>query len=210
VIRFKAGTAAWWTARTRFDAETGCVRWTGFVCKDGYARTWWRGKGGVLIHRIAYEQVHGPFNASLKVCHSCDTPNCVNPAHLFLGTQKDNLRDMFAKGRAKPRGKATAPLTAFPTVSYRVLRSAARKKLDNTVESIDLLHLIGTSAMVAPWRQVTGVPARRPTQALVVWTRPRQWTFDAEVTGSVRVSDQCTAGATAAPLCAGSPGARAL
>lgn len=191
----KVGTAAWWEARTRFDPETGCVLWTGFVDRSGYARTYWKGKEGVLLHRVAYEQVHGPFDPSLKVCHSCDNPTCANPEHLFLGTQKDNLRDMFGKGRARPRGKKTAPVTVFPAVSTRVLRAAARKKLEKTVQSIGILHLTRTSAMVAPWRQVTGVPKVRPTQAVVVWERPRNWTFEAPVTGSTEVTNGRDTGA---------------
>ncbi len=182
--RLRVGTGVWWNARTRFDPATGCVLWTGFADKSGYVRTHWKGSSGVLVHRIAYEQVHGIFDPSLKVCHSCDTPNCVNPKHLFLGTQKDNLRDMFAKGRARPQGKAAAPLTVFPAVSGRVLQAAARSRRQNTVERIGVIPLIRTGAMVAPWRQVTGVPAQRPSQALVVWERPRNWTFEADLTDS--------------------------
>jgi hypothetical protein len=47
----KVGTAAWWAARTRFEPETGCVLWTGFTDPLGYARTSWKGKEGVLVHR---------------------------------------------------------------------------------------------------------------------------------------------------------------
>jgi hypothetical protein len=125
MTRLKVGTPAWWSARTRADEQTGCVLWTGFVCPQDYARTWWNGRDGVLVHRIAYEQAYGPFDPSLKVCHTCDTPRCSNPAHLFLGTQADNLRDMFAKGRARPRGKV--PLNAL---QRSVLRGVERMVRD--------------------------------------------------------------------------------
>lgn len=118
----KVGTAAWWTERTQFDPSTGCVLWKGFVCRFGYARTHWKGQDGVLVHRIAYEQFYGPFDPSLKVCHTCDTPRCSNPPHLFLGTQKDNLRDMWAKGRARPRGKTTSPRSPAHLGLFRLLR----------------------------------------------------------------------------------------
>ncbi|SRR5712692_3899661 len=54
------------------------------------------------VHRIAYRITVGPIPKGLLVLHRCDTPLCVNPAHLFLGTQSDNLKDANVKGRAKP------------------------------------------------------------------------------------------------------------
>lgn len=181
--RVRVGSPEWWAARTRVDVVTGCVLWTGFVCPYGYARTQWKGKQGVLVHRVAYEQAYGEFDESLKVCHRCDTPHCCNPKHLFLGTQKDNLRDMFAKGRARPRGKATAPVTAFPAVSYRARKRAAQalsnSQTQKSAQVRDILHLTRTGEPIdsptveAPlWCQVTGVPVSRLSQASVAYTSP--------------------------------------
>lgn len=50
-------------------------------------------------HRVSFMIFRGPIPFGIKVCHECDTPSCVNPSHLFLGTQKDNIRDSMAKGR---------------------------------------------------------------------------------------------------------------
>ncbi len=59
------------------------------------------------IHRLAYQQLVGPIPAGMKVLHQCDNPRCVNPHHLFLGTDGDNARDMASKGRAA-RGECNA------------------------------------------------------------------------------------------------------
>lgn len=54
----------------------------------------------VLTHRAAYMLLVGPIPEGLNILHRCDNTLCINPAHLFLGTQKDNVQDMFSKGRA--------------------------------------------------------------------------------------------------------------
>lgn len=78
--------------------ESGCWLWLASVNSKGYGWTGIRGAQR-LAHRASYEAFIGGIPTGLGVCHKCDTPSCVNPTHLFVGTQRDNLRDASAKGR---------------------------------------------------------------------------------------------------------------
>lgn len=86
--------------------ETGCRLWAKGTDR-GYGRfTLPAAHGGKLVyaHRFAYALAYGDIPAGMDVLHRCDTPACCNPSHLFLGTQGDNNRDMWEKGRARPWG----------------------------------------------------------------------------------------------------------
>jgi hypothetical protein len=90
-----------WRDRVIPEPNSGCFLWEGRVHPNGYG---WYGGGRrgarLLVHRIAWEETNGPIPGGMLVCHHCDVRLCCNPAHLFLGTAKDNTRDMIAKGRA--------------------------------------------------------------------------------------------------------------
>lgn len=84
-----------------------CWLWTGTVNMGGYGRLM-RAVGEkprlILAHRASYELHVGPIPVDRYVLHKCDTPACVRPDHLWLGTYKDNRADAAAKGRL-PRGE---------------------------------------------------------------------------------------------------------
>lgn len=83
-------------------AKSGCYVWLNAKFKSGYGQFGVRGKSK-LAHRIAWEIANGAIPDGLCVLHKCDNPGCVNPDHLFLGTQKDNVRDMVDKKRYSKR-----------------------------------------------------------------------------------------------------------
>ena len=93
--------------------HSDCWPWTGNVGTWGYGSFYLDGKN-LNASRAAYLLLVGPVESDKVVCHSCDTPACCNPAHLWLGTQAQNLEDCRRKGRSrgqfaeghKPLGRA--------------------------------------------------------------------------------------------------------
>lgn len=88
--------------------ETGCWLWTGSLVGGGYGRFGVDGEDKIA-HRYSWELHNGPIPKGLNALHKCDTPACINPDHLFIGTQKDNMQDCVKKGRyVAPTGERNA------------------------------------------------------------------------------------------------------
>ena len=80
------------------DNTTGCWIWTAAKFTRGYGAFKLNGKQ-TKANRTAWTLFNGPIPSGLCVLHKCDNPLCVNPNHLWLGTEKDNSQDMFRKNR---------------------------------------------------------------------------------------------------------------
>lgn len=85
------------------EPNSGCWLWLKTLDKMGYGKMGTAMGKVVAAHRLSFEAFkYDP--GKLSVLHHCDMPSCVNPEHLFTGTQRDNIQDCIAKGRFKPGG----------------------------------------------------------------------------------------------------------
>jgi len=86
-----------------------CWIWTGNRLVTGYGQfrlTPHLKTHKVLAHRMSWEIHNGPIPVGMFICHKCNNPPCVNPDHLYAGTQKDNMQDRIVSGRygSQPKG----------------------------------------------------------------------------------------------------------
>lgn len=89
-----------WSRVVRGDPGE-CWLWTGYKDPNGYG-VLRIGQRTLLAHRVAWSLFYRKSNANILICHSCDHPWCCSPAHLWSGTQKDNVADCWRKGRRHP------------------------------------------------------------------------------------------------------------
>jgi hypothetical protein len=127
----------------RVDKSGDCWLWTGGKTVAGYGILYQGGRGSrrIYAHRVAWELANGPIPDGLLVCHACDTPPCVNPAHLWLGTDSDNAWDKSRKGRSTTGDKHG--LRLHPERVPRGERSGAAKLTEVDVRTIRIRYAGG-------------------------------------------------------------------
>lgn len=108
--------------------ETGCWIWFASHTIQGYGLFSYNKDGkhrARVAHRVSWEYFRGPIPKGMLVCHKCDVRSCVNPDHLFLGTDRDNTLDKFKKGRAVIRKGTEIWSTKLTEDDVRFIRSTA-------------------------------------------------------------------------------------
>lgn len=144
--------------------DKGCMEFTGCVQGNGYARATVNRKTD-YAHRHVYRLLKGEIPDGMDVCHKCDNRKCINPAHLFLGSRLENMKDAQAKGRISsgerhsktvPRGEDNnrAKLTEGNVLAIREIagKEISNKKLAE-IFGVDKT-LIGLIVRRKLWRHI--------------------------------------------------------
>lgn len=120
----KNGTASERLAELSVAEASGCIRFTGPLDGEGYGRIM-VARVKYMAHRLSYSLNNGPIPDGYVVRHKCDNPSCINPEHLEVGTQADNIADKVSRGRqARGSGVGRAILTEE---AVREIRSSPLK-----------------------------------------------------------------------------------
>lgn len=134
-----------------------CWLWKLAPLNHGYGTYMLRPRIHIRPSRFTWTLSYGPIPDGLNVCHRCDTPLCCNPAHLFIGTQLDNVRDMTAKGRRVDHVGEAHPRAILTEADVRIIRD----RLANGISPSSLASRFGVAPSTihtikagASWRSV--------------------------------------------------------
>jgi hypothetical protein len=146
-------TAKFWSRVDKSGGDDACWLWTGAKRETGYGQVRWKGRSARKAHRVAFEISYGfPPPSNLFVCHTCDNPLCVNPLHLFLGTHKENMEDMRAKGKGAKK-LTSVQVTEIRRLfdSHEIERTALARQFGVSTQTVYLIgHRVRWSHISEP------------------------------------------------------------
>jgi hypothetical protein len=150
--------------------ENGCWIWQGTIANNGYGKFGFCPCGLALAHRIAFIHSGNELLPGKFVLHRCDTPACVNPEHLFSGTQKDNMLDCAKKNRSRSGNETVTPEQVMEIrrlaamghkapeiarrfgVTYHVVNAIIIRKTWQYLPDFSLIEAAGRSMKTLCWR----------------------------------------------------------
>lgn len=125
---------------SKVDRTKDCWNWTAALDGRGYGKFYLDGFY-MIASRVSWELANGLIPKGANVCHKCDNPRCVNPEHLFIGSNKDNMQDMKTKGRHKFRVGSANPNAKLTKQEVWAIKEARHKG----VSAKELSQLYGIS-----------------------------------------------------------------
>lgn len=145
---------------------TGCWLWQKATNDRGYAvlRVFKRPHGSSLASRVSFTLFRAEVPDEAFVCHRCDTPACVNPMHLFIGTQQDNMTDMKRKGRQRSLCGDDSPfskVTAEDVIEIRRRYGQGDAPLQIAKDHGLTYNAVRMIAVGENWKHIPGACARR-------------------------------------------------
>jgi HNH endonuclease len=129
----------------RNGGPDACWLWTGSTDAYGYGAISFGRSKKLKSHRVAWEIENGPIPVGQSILHRCDTPPCCNPAHLFVGSQGDNMRDAAAKGRQFVPEPSRRTGESNPSARLSNADRAEIQKLAGTLTQYELAERFGVS-----------------------------------------------------------------
>lgn len=136
-----------------------CWEWTASTNEKGYGiiGRGRRGEGTVKAHRLSYELANGKIDDNMVICHSCDNPKCVNPNHLFLGTNGDNVADMVNKNRnVNGEQVGTSKLSEYQVIEIKNIYSTGKYSYRQIAEMYNVSRsLIGYIVRGEKWAHLS-------------------------------------------------------
>lgn len=128
------------------EDERGCWEFSGHKNRQGYGRARVKGKL-TRMHRWSYDLVKGPIPPGLHVLHKCDNPPCINPDHLFLGTDEDNVRDREAKGRGVRKKGTSHWKSQLTEEDVKAIRKARKRQPPTSLKTLSKIYNVKESAI---------------------------------------------------------------
>lgn len=178
-----------WSRVDRSGGPDACWPWTGLVGYTGYGKMTVRRKN-TPTHRFAFELTNGPIPSGLCVCHACDNRLCCNPAHLWLGTQMDNIQDRNAKGR-QARGLGStgtagerhrcARLTDDQVLEMRALRATGMRTVDLARIYGVRKHHVSQITLGRKWRHLPGALSKSDLAMVSPFALPLPLVFATQI-----------------------------
>jgi len=107
-------------------SNSGCWEWAGVINVDGYGMACYKGKV-IRAHRLSFQHFKGEIKNELLVLHKCDNRKCINPDHLYAGTNQDNSNDMVNRNRHVSRKGEDSPLSKLTKDQVKSIFNDKRK-----------------------------------------------------------------------------------